>query len=105
MASLAALCRPLPPIPTGQRSYALFITLLIHNNSLFKYLFLKIYVKMIKIGPLIKIFEFISKCKGHYSAKIPIVCTDKPIKHINTSNQICETDKMTDINLHATLMQ
>lgn len=58
---------------------------------------------MIKIGPLIKIFEFISKCKGHYSAKIPIVCTDKPIKHIN--NQICETDKMTDINLHATLMQ
>lgn len=58
---------------------------------------------MIKIGPLIKIFEFISKCKGHYSAKIPIVCTDKPIKHINI--QICETDKMTDINLHATLMQ
>lgn len=35
--------------------------------------------------------------------KIPIFCTDKPIKHIN--NQTCETDKMTDINLHATLMQ
>lgn len=32
-----------------------------------------------------------------------IVCTDKPIKHIN--NQTCETDKMTDINLHATLIQ
>lgn len=29
--------------------------------------------------------------------------SDKPIKHIN--NQTCETDKMTDINLHATLMQ
>lgn len=57
---------------------------------------------MIKIG-LKKYLSLFLNARGITLPKIPIVCTDKPIKHIN--NQTCETDKMTDINLHATLMQ